>query len=63
MIQCICCKESYDNQFMIKFETLDSQAYIKVCDSCSEEHSEYDEENDSLFISWSEKQFYPSGLL
>ena len=59
MIECICCKELHDEQYISKYETLDKSAYIKICETCYNENSEYDEIQDMSYINLG-KMFYPS---
>lgn len=60
MRKCIICKESYDDQFISRFETLNNEKqFIQVCEHCNEEHSEYDDEKDLPYIHIGQN-YYPS---
>jgi len=47
---CICCKQPQEDQFISKYETLNRQEYIRICESCFEEHSEFDNELNLPYI-------------
>lgn len=61
--RCIICRDSYEDQFISNYETLDHEKQIiSVCEFCFDEHSEYDNEKDSQYIYFGQ-DFYPVGLL
>jgi hypothetical protein len=66
MIKCICCKELHDEQYISKYETLyhvGNKSYIKVCETCFNEFSEYDGGSNMNYIYWEEKCFFPSSQI
>jgi len=66
MTKCNCCKKSHDDQFISKYETTNrfkNNLSIKVCESCFDELSEYDEGSNMNYIYWDEECFYNSASL
>jgi len=70
MKRCICCRETYDDQFVSKYETLDhekqfldkSKQFITLCEFCWEEHSEFDNDLNLPYIMFG-NDFYPSSQI
>lgn len=63
MKRCIACRESYDDQFISNYETLDHQkSTIQVCEFCWEEHAEFDDEKNIQYIHFGQ-DFYPNELI
>jgi len=63
MKRCICCRDTYEDQFISRYETLDNdKQVITLCEFCWEEHSEFDDEKNLPYIMFGQ-DFYPSELL
>lgn len=64
MKHCDLCNESFDDQFVSKYETLShNKKVINVCEYCDDELSEYDEIAEMNSIQYGIDVYYPSYLL
>ena len=64
MKHCSLCNESFDDQFISKYETLaHNKKVLQVCEYCNDEHSDYDDGEEMTCIYYGNSIFYPSNLL
>jgi len=61
---CDFCNESFDVQFVTKYETLThKKKVLYICEYCNDEHSEYDDAEEMQSITYGDSIYYPSRLL